>query len=329
MSNTIGWGIVGLGNIAHSFAKDLALVQDGDLVGVASRSLDKALEFGEQYGAAHCFGSYRELFECKEIDVVYIATPHTYHMELSIMAMDLGKHVLCEKPVGVNSTQVETMIAAAKRNNVFLMEALWSRFNPTIRKVKELISKGLVGEVTYLHADFAFHALDRSEEGRLLNPSLAGGSLLDIGIYPIFLAYLILGKPENILAASRFYKTGVEMQTSMIFEYTGGQAMLYSGLNSKSVMKAEICGSEGTIYLEPRWHETQAYSIDKEGEMQHFTIPKTGKGYTYEIEEVHSCLRAGQNESMLWSHTNSLDLIRIMDHIRELTGIAFPFENKL
>jgi predicted dehydrogenase len=329
MGKTIGWGIVGLGNIAHSFAKDLALVPDGRLVAVASRNAEKAVEFGGQYGSNQCFGSYKELFENKEVDVVYIATPHTFHEELSIIAMNMGKNVLCEKPLGVNATQVKTMIAAANRNNVFLMEALWSRFNPAIQKVKQLISEGAIGKVGYLQADFAFPGLERSEEGRILNPALAGGSLLDIGIYPIFLAYLILGKPEKIRAASNFYKTGVEIQTSMIFEYSSAQAILYSGLTSKSEMRAEISGHTGTICLEPRWHETQAYSLTRDGDTQHFKITKTGKGYAHEIKEVHSCLRGGQKESELWSHANSLELIGIMDEIRDLTGISFPFEDKL
>jgi predicted dehydrogenase len=242
------------------------------------------------------------------------------------MAMDNGKHVLCEKPFGIDSSQVEKMITAAKRNGVFLMEALWSRFNPAIKKAKQLILEGAIGQIGYLHADFAFYALERSEEGRLLNPALAGGSLLDIGIYPIFLAYFILGKPEQILAASNFYKTGVEIQTSMIFNYPSSQAILYSGLNSKSEMKAEISGSKGSVFLDPRWHETQGYAIEQDGNLQHFDLPTTGKGYANEIEEVHQCLRAGRTESKLWTLENSRDLMGIMDEIRSQAAISFPFE---
>ncbi len=326
MGDTIRWGIIGPGKIAHNFAKDLKLVSDGGLTAVASRNIEKAELFAKEYNAKHAFGSYEELFNCDEVDVIYIATPHTLHAQWSIMAMDHGKHVLCEKPMGVNLSEVEKMIASAKRNQVFLMEALWSRFNPTIRKVKQLIDAGELGVIGYLHADFAFYGLDRSEEGRVLNPNLAGGSLLDIGIYPIFLAYVMLGRPKSIKAASKFYKTGVEVQTSMIFEYEKAQALLYSGLTSNSEMKAEITGSKGSIFIHPRWHEAQRYSIAKDDSLESFDQPTKGKGYTYEIEEVHTCLKSGKLESDLWSHQNSLDLIGLLDRVRQLSGIVFPFE---
>ncbi|UCD62058.1 MAG: Gfo/Idh/MocA family oxidoreductase [Flavobacteriaceae bacterium] len=326
MKEKIRWGIVGLGNIAQKFVDDLKLLADGELIAVASRDLEKAKNFGTMNNANYAFGSYQELFNCKEVDVVYIATPHTSHTELSIKAMKQGRNVLCEKPMGINKDEVEKMIAIARENKVFLMEALWSRFNPSIRKVKDLLDDGIIGDIAYIHADFAFYALDRDENGRLLNPALAGGSLLDIGIYPIFLAYLILGYPEKILATSKIYKTGVDIQTSMIFEYPNAQAILYSGLTSDSEMKAQISGSEGTVYLAPRWHETQEFSIEKKDELEKFQLPKKGKGYEYEIEEVHRCLKNGALESDLWSLNHTFDLIRIMDDIREQTGVVFPFE---
>ncbi|MEP1222985.1 Gfo/Idh/MocA family protein, partial [Maribacter dokdonensis] len=263
----IKWGIVGAGNIAHSFSKDLALVDDGQLVSVASRSLEKARTFAKEYGAPNAFGSYEELFHSNTVDIIYLATPHTSHADLSIAAMKAGNAVLCEKPLGVNASEVQAMVAAAKENNVFLMEALWSRFNPTIKKVKELVDNGTIGDIGYLHSDFAFYALDRDENGRLLNPALAGGSLLDIGIYPIFLAYLLLGMPKDIKATANFYKTGVEVQCSMILNYDNAQAILYSGLNSNSEKKSEIAGSKGTIFIHPRWHETTGFTLEKDGEV--------------------------------------------------------------
>ncbi|MBT9189447.1 Gfo/Idh/MocA family protein [Zobellia russellii] len=328
MAQEIRWGIVGLGSIAHSFAKDLALVSGGRLTGVASRSMDKAKEFADEYGAPHTFDSYEALFKSAEVDVVYIATPHTLHEDLSIKAMENGKHVLCEKPMGVNPQEVSRMIASAKKNKVFLMEALWSRFNPSIQKAKQLVEQGEIGSVGFIHADFAFYALGRDPKNRLLNPNLAGGSLLDIGIYPIFLSYLVLGMPKNIQASSRLFKTGIEMQTSMIFEYEEAQAILYSGLNSKSEMKAEISGSEGSIFLHPRWHEAQGYSVEKDSVLTNYDLPTHGKGYTYEIEEVHACLASGELESKLWSHQNSKDLADLLFQVRQKTGVIFPFEQQ-
>lgn len=326
MKDEIRWGIVGPGHIAHSFAKDLSLVEGGRLTAVASRNLGRAKDFANEYGAELVYGSYQELFEADTVDVLYIATPHTSHCELTIEALKHKKAVLCEKPMGINENEVVRMIASAKENNVFLMEALWSRFNPSIRKVKQLIEEGAIGKLEYLYADFGFYALDRDEKGRVLNPELAGGSILDIGIYPIFLSYLLCGMPKKIKASSRFHKTGVEIQTSMLFEYQDAQALLYSGLTSKSEMKAEISGQLGTLFLHPKWHETQGYSFEKDNELKHFDLPTVGKGYSHEIEEVQACLRAGKKQSELWSLQNSLDLVALLDAVRQETGITFPFE---
>ena len=328
MKEKIRWGIVGPGHIAHSFAKDLLLVPEGQLVAVASRNLERAKEFGKQYGARFFYGSYREMFESGEVDVVYIATPHNSHAGHSIAAMDHGIPVLCEKPMGVNIAEVESMIEASERNNVFLMEALWSRFNPAIRKIKDMVSNGEIGEIGHMYSDFAFYGLDRDEKSRVLNLELAGGSLLDIGIYPIFLTYLMLGKPKNILAISKFHHTNVEIQTSMIFDYPRAQALLYSGLTSKSGMRAEITGSKGSIFISPRWHETQEFILERNGETEVFRVPKIGKGYAHEIGEVHACLGKGKKQSELWSHQNSRDLVGLMDEIRGRTEIVFPFEGK-
>ena len=326
METKIRWGIVGPGKIATKFAADVKLVEDAELTGVASRRLERAKAFADEYNVPHAFGSYEELFKSDVVDALYIATPHNYHKDLTIAAMEHGKHVLCEKPMGVSRAEVEEMVAVAKQNNVFLMEAMWSRFNPSIVKAKQLIADGTIGDISYLHADFAFYALDRDESSRLLNPDLASGSVLDIGIYPIFLAYLMLGMPKNILATSNFHANGTELQTSMIFDYPKAQAVLYSGLTSDSLMEAEISGPEGEIFLNPRWHEADGYTFLKDGVKQEFPMPLTGIGYYYEILEVHKCLRANKTESDLWSHQNSLDLAWLLDKVREICGISFPFE---
>lgn len=326
MAQKIRWGILGLGGIAHKFANDLNLVENTEMTAVASRNVDKAQEFGEQYGSKHAFGNYDELFQSQDVDVIYIATPHTSHKEWSIKAMNHGKHVLCEKPMGMKLADIEEMVSVANNNKVFLMEALWSRFNPAIKKTKELVDAGKIGELGYLHADFAFYALDRPEEGRLLNPNLGGGSLYDIGIYPIFLSYLLLGKPEKIQSCSKFHKTGVEIQTSMIFDYPNAQAVLYSGLTSESKMEAEISGSKGSIFLHPQWHAAKGYSLRQEGHTQDFYTLTVGNGYTYEIEAVNACLQEGKLENDLWTHQNSLDLAELLETVRKKNGITFPFE---
>ena len=202
-------------------------------------------------------------FTFDNVDVLYIATPHNFHKELALKAMEAGKHVLCEKPLGINRKEVLELIEAAEQNKVFLMEGLWSRFNPSIQKAKALVDNGDIGDISYVQADFAFYALDRDKDSRLLNPHLASGSLLDIGIYPIFLSYLLLGMPQKIQATSKFHPNGTEIQTAMIFEYEAAQAMLYSGFTSNSRMEAEISGTKGEVFLEPRWHAANSCKLFK------------------------------------------------------------------
>ncbi|WP_422351333.1 Gfo/Idh/MocA family protein [Flagellimonas sp.] len=326
MDSKIKWGIIGPGNIAKKFASDLLLVEDAEISAVASRRREKAENFAKEFNVEHVFDSYEALFASKTVDIVYIATPHNFHKDLSIQAMRHGLAVLCEKPAGINQGEVQEMIQVAQENQVFFMEGLWSRFNPSIQKVKQLVDEGSIGELGYLHADFAFYGLDRDADSRVLNPNLASGSLLDIGIYPIFLAYLLMGKPNEIHAVSNFHPNGTEVQTSMIFQYPKSQAVLYSGISSNSKMEAEISGSEGTLFLKPRWHEASAYTIDKKGVQETVELPIQGIGFVYEIEHVHHCLRKQLLESPLWSHQHSMDLVKLMDTIRQKAGIKFPFE---
>ena len=293
---------------------------------MASRNVERAKKFAEEFGANKAYGSYEELFESQNIDVVYIATPHVFHKDLAIQAMKSGKNVLCEKPMGVNSSEVREMFETAKENDVFLMEALWSRFHPSLQDIKAKIDSGAIGEIKYINADFAFYAMDRDENSRLLNPKLAGGSLLDIGIYPVFLSYLLLGMPKNILANAIIQANGLETQVTMTFIYNGAQAVLASGFTHTSRMSAEIAGESGNFYIDPRWHEADGYNSEIDGKKEKFNMPKVGNGYAHEIEEVHKCLLAGKKESELWSLTDSKNLIQLLDEIRSITENRFPFE---
>lgn len=324
MSETIGWGILGLGKIAQSFAKDLSLVRDARLAAVGSRDLTRATAFASEYGADNGYGSYEALLSDQHVDVVYIATPHTFHHQHAIMALEAGKHVLCEKPLGINTREVNEMIEVARRKGKFLMEALWSRFNPALLDAVNKVREGSLGAPGYLKADFAFPALDRDPSGRLLNPELAGGSLLDIGIYPVFLAYWILGAPSRIEAVAKFHSTGVEKQIGLLFEYPEAVALLYSGLSTRSEMRAEISCEKGNIYIRPRWHEADSYEWDVEGEGRLVELPTRGKGYTHEVEEVHACLHNGRLQSKKWSWDDSRALHGILDTIRAKCGIQFP-----
>ena len=321
------WGIIGLGNIAHQFVQDLQLVAGVKIVAAASRSLEKARSFADQYNIPQFYGSYNKLITDPEVDIIYIATPHDSHARLGIEAMEAGKHVLCEKPMAVNSSQVEEMIAAAKASGVFLMEAFWSRFNPSIREALDRIERGDLGEVNYVNADFTFFR-DDPDDSRMLNMDLAGGSLLDMGVYPVFLAYVVLGVPKAIRAISRPHTTGADLQTAAVFLYDHAMASMMSGFKSQSDMRARICGTLGSIFIEPIWHETQAYSFldNRTGQEVKIELPTRGKGFTYEIEECIHCIQAGLLQSSSWTWKNSLELIGITDKIRQQIGLQYPFE---
>jgi predicted dehydrogenase len=324
--NKIKWGIIGCGKIAHKFVGDLALIDDAVLTAVASRSIEKADEFAQKHMAKKAFGSYDELFLDPEVDIVYIATPHHLHAELSIKAMENNKHVLCEKPLSINHKEAISIVETSKRTKRFFMEALWTRFNPSFVEVKKRIDDGEIGEIKYINADFAFRS-EFSTEDRTLDINLGGGALLDIGIYPAFLAYIMLGVPKEIVAKSIFHKTtSSDVQTSMIFQYDEAQAILYSSFESQSDMVARISGTKGQIYLNDRWHHADGYTLIKNDQAEKFDLRVMGNGYTYEIIECHNCLIANKIESKDWSHQNSLELITILDDVRKQVGLTYPKE---
>ena len=325
-TNKIKWGVVGCGRIAHKFVSDLALIDDAELTAVASRSLDKALKFAQKYNSVKAYGSYDELSLDTDIDLVYIATPHHSHAELSIQAMENGQHVLCEKPLSLNKKEAIAIIATSRRNNRFFMEALWTRFNPSFVEAKKRIDNDEIGQIKYINADFAFRS-EFSPEDRTANINLGGGAILDIGIYPAFLAYSLLGVPNQILAKSIFHKTATsDIQTSMIFHYDEAQAILYSSFESQSDMVARISGTQGQIHLNDRWHHANGYTLIKNDKEQKIEIPVLGLGYCHEIIECHKCLREDKLESSFWTHQNSLDLISILDDVRKQVGLKYPQE---
>lgn len=318
------WGILGLGRIAHKFVQDLLTVEGAQLHAVAASDQARAEAFGAQYGATHCYGSYEELLTCPDLDVVYIATRHVYHHANTLMLLNAGIPVLCEKPFGMDAGQVAEMVQTARERGVFLMEALWSRFMPTILKAKEWVDSGAVGPVRMVRADFGF-AANKDPEGRLFNKALGGGSLLDIGIYPLFLSYLILGKPAHIRAAASFGATGVDEQCGMALTYADGElALLDSTILVKTDTVGVIHGEQGTIRIAGRFHESTTVSLEREGEEPEvFSVPRTTFGYEYEARHVMQCLAEGRTESPLWSLDNSLDLIGLLDAVRTEAGIHY------
>ncbi|MFA9191582.1 Gfo/Idh/MocA family oxidoreductase [Flavobacterium sp. FZUC8N2.13] len=321
--NTVNWGIIGLGNIAHQFAKELQMVDGAKLVAVASRSKDNAIAFADIYQCPKAYGTYEDIMNDDIIDILYIATPHDSHAELSLKALENNKHVLCEKPIALRYQDAEKMIAASRKYNKFFMEAFWTRFNPSFKEAFIKIQQGEIGKIRYINADFAFPA-EEKKGSRMFDLKQGGGALMDIGVYPLFLSYAILGVPDSIYAKSNFHSSGVDIQTAIILHYKEAQAVLYSGISHTSNMEATISGTEGRINLNPTWHMAESYTLIKENNETNYALPTKGMGYTYEIEECHQCIQNNAIESKLWSHKNSLELIKIVDEVKNQIGLDFP-----
>lgn len=321
----IRWGILGCGKIAHLFAQDLLLLEGHQLMACGSRSEGKASAFASKYKAVKSYGQYEALIADEDIDIIYIATPHDSHYSWAVQALEAGRHVLCEKPLAVNSRQVSAMIAVSQASGQFLMEAFWSRFNPSIHDIITRCHDGDIGEVNYINAEFSF-LRDDAPDSRMLNMDRAGGSLLDMGVYPVFLAYSIMGVPAEIKAVANFHDTGADLQTAMIFKYENGMANLMSGFTADNDMIARVCGDKGRFTIDRVWHETQGYTATIANQKSIYKHPTLGKGFTYEIKEAAKCIQNQLIESPLWSHQNSLDLITIIDEVRRQCGLKYPFE---
>lgn len=324
MSKTINWGIIGLGNIAHKFAADLLLADDANLKGVASRDEEKALQFAKKYHSDRHYTSYEEMAKDAEIDVIYVATPHVFHFEQTMMCLKAGKHVLCEKAFGMNAQEVQMMISEAQKRKLFLMEALWTRFIPITEKLLQLVQQKTIGEIKQIRADFGFMG-DQNPDRRIYNKKLGGGSLLDVGIYPVYLSVLLLGSPLSIQALAEMTSTGVDAFCAMLFDYPQGEkAVLESSIEVKTPTEAYIFGDQGSIKLYPSFHHSEKLSIqihDQKTEI--IELKYKGNGYYHEIMEVHSCLHQGSIESKKMSHAMSLNLILTLDAIREKIGLFY------
>ncbi|MBC7570656.1 MAG: Gfo/Idh/MocA family oxidoreductase [Spirosoma sp.] len=318
------WGILGPGHIAHKFAKDLQTLPDAQLYAVASTDQPRADAFAQEYGMTHAFGTYDGLLTLPDLDVVYVATPHVKHHDNVLMLLKGGIPVLGEKPFAMNSQQVREMVDTARAKQVFLMEALWSRFMPVIQRAKQLVDDGAIGTVTGVRADFGF-AAPFLPDRRLFNKSLGGGSLLDIGIYPLFWSYLMLGMPERVKASAIFGHTGVDEQCGMVLTYPNGElAMLDSTLRTTTPCEAFVHGTGGQIRVHSRWHETIGLTLERSGhDPEPMTFPRQTFGYDYEAVHVMQCLAEGRTESPVWSLIDSLNLMTLLDTVRAEAGIVY------
>ncbi len=324
MDKSIGWGIIGLGNIAHKFAHDIQLAEDAHLHGVASRDPLKAKQFAEKYQAYFYYDSYADLLEDPKIDIVYVATTNNLHFEHTMQCLKAGKAVLCEKPFALNALQVRQMIAEAQQRKLFLMEGMWSRFLPATTQLLALISSGTIGTLNFIQADFGT-ASSPEIKARLFQNKLGGGSLLDIGIYTIYLSLLLLGRPKKISANATITLEGIDTTCSMLMDFKNKEtASLSSSIEHATPTEARIYGSKGIIHLQKPFHYTRKLTVTVYGEEpQVFEPDFEGFGYYHEIISINDCLRKGKTQNPYMTHDHSLELIEMLDIVRELIGLSF------
>lgn len=325
MSEKIRWGILGTGHIANTFATALASLDDAEVRAVGSRSQASADAFGDTHNVPNRHGSYESLAADPEVDVVYVGTLNSLHEDNTIMSLEAGKAVLCEKPFTINRAQAERVIAVARREKRFLMEAMWTRFMPALRQAMAWIDGGVIGEVRMVQANFGF----RYDAAPLFDPELGGGSLLDVGIYPITLAHMAFRQaPTQIRSLPYLGRNGVDEQAAYILGYDGGGlALLGSAIQTKSPYDGYIMGTDGMITIHDSFWNASKVSLsrpDQETITKEF--PLHCNGYEYEAMEVHRCLRAGKLESETMPLQTTLDILEVMDNIRLQWGLRYPME---
>ena len=325
-SDTIRWGILSTGSMARTFARNLRLAQGAELAAVASRTKEKADAFGDEFNIPRRYEGYAELAADPDVDVVYIATPNTMHKEHTLMSLESGKAVLCEKPFATNAAEAQVMIARARKKQRFLMEAMWTRFLPLMAKVRGVLADGVLGDVRMLTADFGFRAKGDEMTEILMNPAFGGGSLLDVGVYPVSLASMVLGPPSSLATLAHLGETGVDEQAGMILGYAGGQlALLHSSIRTTTPQEATIMGTERCIRIHaPFWRSSKMTIVEEDGAEQVIEAPFEGDGYQFEAVEVMDCLRGGGLESAVMPLDASLDIMETMDRIRAQWGLRYP-----
>jgi predicted dehydrogenase len=324
----IRWGILGCGRIARKFASDLRLVDNAELIAAASRSKERLDSFAKEFPCEHIHTSYEALAANEQVHVIYVATPHSHHYEHVLLCLNHNKAVLCEKAFAINSRQAREMIETAGKKKVFLMEALWTKFLPHYRKLQELLNQKIAGDIKSVLVNFGFKTGTHSAQ-RLFDPELGGGTLLDIGIYNVFITVSVLGKPDSIEAVMTPASTGIDEQIAVTFRYNNGAlAQLFSSFTTNLPTQAEINGTEGSITLTSRFYEPSAtIQVSKQipYEREIIAIEKeTGFGYQYEARHVNECLAKGLTESPVMTHADTLTLMEILDTIRMKAGIKYP-----
>lgn len=328
-TDKIRWGILGTGAIANSFAQGLNFVPDAELTAVGSRNKETAEKFGNTFQIPNRHDSYEDLASDPEVDVVYIATPHMFHRDNAVLCLNHRKAVLCEKAFTINAAEAEEIIMLARRKKLFLMEAMWTRFQPIVAKLRNLLKQDLIGDVRMMTADLGFK-FEFNPKSRIFDPNLGGGALLDIGIYPLAMSYMIFGPPSRIESMAFLGSTGVDEQESIVLGYAGGQiATLYASTHVETPQEVTVIGNKGRIRLQGPIYRPSGMTIQLENEKEQFIDNGLeGNGYNYEAAEVMNCLRSGKLESDIMPLDESLEIMKTMDKLRAQWGFKYPHEKK-
>ncbi len=326
--DTIGWGVLAPGRIAREFALDMSLVPDGELVATGSRDAKRAGSFAAEFGGS-AYGSYEELVADPAVDVVYVASPHALHAEHTMLALEAGKAVLCEKAMTLDAPSTVALFEAAAERGLFLMEAMWTACHPTIRKLRALLAAGEHGAPRQVHADLGF-VVDADPADRLLAPALGAGALLDMGIYPLTFAHLVLGEAEQLRAVAHVSESGIDLDLAIAGLYPrGATAALTASMTSQSPRTASVATELGRFDLARGFHHPARLLwtsyLTEEGAPTWIEPdePVIGRGYGNEIAEVHRCLRAGAITSTLVPPEQTISLMRQMDDIRAQVGVTY------
>jgi predicted dehydrogenase len=325
MTSPVRWGLMATGGIARAFARDLAHVPDATLVAVGSRSQESADAFGDEFDVPHRHASYAALAADPDVDAVYVSPPHPFHHEATLLALRAGKAVLCEKPFAMDHASAAEMVATARSSGTLLVEAMWTRFLPTMVRVREILAAGGLGEVVYLTAEHGqWFAPDPAH--RVFAPSLGGGALLDLGVYPVSFAHMVLGTPARVTAVGETAFTGVDRTTSTILQYdSGAHAVLTTSLAAASDNPAAIYGTEARLELSGWFYTPTTFRVvSRTGEvLESYAPPPGGRGMEYEAIEVGRCLRAGLTESPVMPLDDTLAVMATLDEIRRQIGLDY------
>jgi predicted dehydrogenase len=325
-SKKIRWGILGAGHIAQSFVKDFPLLQNAELVAVAARDKERAKVFAAAHNIKLAY-SYDELYNCNEVDAVYVSTTHNFHFEQSKQCLQHSKAVLCEKPVTINDTEFKELAALSKEKNIFLMEAMWTYFLPAIIKAQQWVNEGRIGELKVIQADFAF-PMEKNIEGRMYSPILAGGALLDLGVYNVALATLFMNrKPDSITATGVLTQTGVDANTAMLLNYGDTVATLCTSMVTRMTNKLRLFGEKGYIEIPEFWRAKTVTLYDNDYQVtEAFDDERTSHGFIYQMQHATDKILNKEIESNIIPHKRSNEIQEIMTEVRRQIGVRYPSE---